>query len=121
MSPTLSGALRWHEQEAKQVTPAITGRSFGGRQLSAARFELAPGAEVPSHAHDSEEFGHILAGSLTVRFDDQELTLHEGDSFLIPGGSTHRATALAEGCTLLESYSPPRDPTTPAPPAGGAA
>lgn len=115
------GAIRWHEQPSKQLTADISGRSVGGQQLSAARFELAAGAEVTSHHHESEEFGHILAGSLTVHFDGREITLQEGESFLIPGGSTHRAVALAEGCTLLECYSPPRDPTTPARPVGDAA
>lgn len=115
-----AGAIRWQEQAPKQVTAAITGQSVSGQQLSAARFELSAGAEVPLHGHDSEEFGHILAGSLTIHFDGQEITLQEGESFLIPGGSTHRAVALDEGCTLLECYSPPRDPTTPARPAGDA-
>lgn len=105
------GTIRWGDLDSATLAPGIVGQAVIGRQLSVARFELAPEAEVAPHAHDSEELGHVLAGALRVAWSGHEITVRTGESFLIPGGVTHRAVALAEGCTLLECYSPPRDPT----------
>lgn len=121
MTEVSDSTIRWEQRASAPLGPGILGQAVVGEHLSVARFELAPGAEVPSHAHDSEEVGHVLAGALKVAWADQESIVRAGESFLIPGGASHRAVALDEGCTLLECYSPPRDPTAAAAAKDGAA
>lgn len=78
--------------------------------MSYARFALQPGAEVPQHGHDNEEFGFVVAGSLDLWAGDQHDHIGAGESFIIARGTPHRAVAGPSGCDLLECYTPPRDP-----------
>jgi quercetin dioxygenase-like cupin family protein len=88
--------------------PGITAAAAAGAQLSAGRYTLQPGAEVPLHAHDNEEFGLVLRGSLVLLDSDGAVVLGEGDAFLLAGGVEHGARAGEHGCELIECYAPPR-------------
>jgi mannose-6-phosphate isomerase-like protein (cupin superfamily) len=35
-----------------------------------------------------------LSGSLTIRMDDSEVTLHQGDPFVVPRGRVHQPNAV---------------------------
>ena len=87
--------------------PGITAAAAAGAQLSAALYVLEPGAEVPVHAHDNEEFGLVLRGSLEL-LGAEPAVLEAGEAFLLAGGVEHGARAGAEGCELVECYAPPR-------------
>jgi len=102
--------LRWAERDRREALPGITASVALGERLSAALFTLEPGAVVPEHTHDNEEFGQVISGSLELTTDGQTVTLGAGDGFLLPAGVRHGARAGAEGCELLECYAPPRDP-----------
>jgi quercetin dioxygenase-like cupin family protein len=105
--------LRWAERDHRAALPGITASLAVGEHLSAALFRLEPGAVVPEHSHDNEEFGQVISGSLELTADGRTVTLHTGDGFLLPPGVRHGALAGAEGCELLECYAPPRDPVPP--------
>ena len=52
---------------------------------------LAPGEFVAEHYHPySEEFLHVVAGTLTMALDDVEIPLGPGESLLVPIGARHR-------------------------------
>jgi quercetin dioxygenase-like cupin family protein len=87
--------------------PGITAAAVAGAQLSAARYELAPGAVVPAHAHPEEEFGVVLRGTLELEAGTS-VVLGAGESFIVPGGAEHGARAGSDGCELIECYAPPR-------------
>jgi quercetin dioxygenase-like cupin family protein len=87
--------------------PGITAASESGAQLSASRYVLEAGAEVPVHEHDNEEFGLVLRGSLEL-LGAEPAMLGPGEAFLLAGGVSHGARAGAEGCELVECYAPPR-------------
>jgi quercetin dioxygenase-like cupin family protein len=106
-------ALRWPERGSTALLPGITVSLVHGQRLTAALYSLAPGAEVPGHSHDNEEFGQVLAGSLTLTAGGQVRTLAAGEGFLLPAGVPHSAVAGADGCQLLECYAPPRAPAPP--------
>lgn len=107
--------IHWTLLEAPGPVPGITAATAQGAQLSAALFTLAPGAVVPEHSHDNEEFGQVIAGSLELRSDGGSASLEAGQAFLLPGGVPHAAVAGPQGCRLLECYAPPRTPAAPAP------
>ncbi len=43
-----------------------------------------------THQHDTDEFVHILEGSLLVEIDGKTEEVRQGQSILIPAGSAHR-------------------------------
>jgi quercetin dioxygenase-like cupin family protein len=63
--------------------------SRGAPNFAIRRFELDPGAEVPEHTNAVEHEQYVLAGEYTVGIDDEEYTVSEGDSLLIPAGVVH--------------------------------
>ncbi|HET9898642.1 MAG TPA: cupin domain-containing protein [Streptosporangiaceae bacterium] len=105
-------ALRWTELAGAALLPGITVSLAHGDRLTAALYSLEPGAVVPEHSHDNEEFGQVLAGSLELIAGGKAQTMAAGEGFLLPGGAPHSAVAGPAGCQLLECYAPPRDPVS---------
>lgn len=105
--------IAWDALRAPGPVPGITAAVAGGEQLSAALYTLEPGALVPLHAHDNEEFGLVLRGSLELRHEGGTDVLGAGEAFLLPGGAEHGARAGEDGCELIECYAPPRMPESP--------
>lgn len=99
-------AIAWND--AAGPVPGIAAAAVAGVQLSAARYRLEPGAEVPAHAHHNEEFGVVLRGTLELREPAGTAVLGAGEAFLLPGGAEHGARAGDDGCELIECYAPPR-------------
>ena len=81
---------------------------IGGR-LHANRVSMAPGAGVPEHQHVNEQLGCVLNGELILTIDGQEHRLGPGMAFAIPPGVPHAARAGAEGCVVIDIFTPPRD------------
>jgi len=102
--------VRWNALRSPGPVEGVTAAITHGASLSAALYHLEPGTEVPEHAHDNEEFGQVISGSLELRLRDATTLLREGEAFLLPGGVPHGARAGPDGCELLECYAPPRIP-----------
>ena len=93
MAAPVAGVQAW-QLETPRVTLAL--------------YELESGVEVPTHVHEGDEVGVVLAGSVQVTVDGGSVELVEGDTFLIPAGKRHSARTPAGPCRLFESYSPQR-------------
>ncbi|HKL28554.1 MAG TPA: cupin domain-containing protein [Natrialbaceae archaeon] len=63
--------------------------SRGAPNFAIRRFTLDPGAEVPKHTNEVEHEQYVLSGEYVVGIDDEEYTVGEGDSLLIPAGVVH--------------------------------
>ncbi|APU14259.1 MULTISPECIES: cupin domain-containing protein [Actinoalloteichus] len=58
---------------------------------------LEPGEFVTEHYHPhSEEFLHVVEGSLEMSLDDVPVSLGPGDSLLVPIGVRHRLVNVGE-------------------------
>jgi quercetin dioxygenase-like cupin family protein len=53
------------------------------------RYRLDPGAEVPKHTNAVEHEVHTVDGEYVVGIENEEHTVSEGDSLLIPAGTVH--------------------------------
>lgn len=102
--------FRWDALPNDVVADGITAAIVVGERLSVARYLLNPGAVVPEHAHDNEEFGQVLAGAIELRVGDTWTTVGPGEAFVVPANVPHDARALTDGCELLECYAPARRP-----------
>lgn len=61
--------------------------SRGAPNFAVRRFTLAPGAEVPKHTNEVEQY--VLNGEYVVGVGDEEHAVSAGDSLLIPAGTVH--------------------------------
>ncbi|WP_132059058.1 cupin domain-containing protein [Halorussus amylolyticus] len=67
----------------------LVSEDHGAPNFAIRRFELDAGASVPEHTNEVEHEQYVLAGEYVVGIDDEEYTVSEGDSLLIPAGVVH--------------------------------
>mgnify|MGYP001545104519 CR=1 FL=1 len=51
----------------------------------------------------------MLEGMLEMTIGDETRMLESGDAYIIPGDVPHHATAGADGCLVLDIFSPARE------------
>ena len=67
--------------------------SMPGREAVTAVAEFQPGAASGRHTHPGEEIGYILEGQVLIEQEGKPaVTLHAGQTFLVPPGTVHNAT-----------------------------
>lgn len=59
------------------------------------------GVVYPDHTHVNTTAHVILEGEMTLTREGNEKTLHVGERFDIPAGTTHSAKMGPEGCTYV--------------------
>jgi mannose-6-phosphate isomerase-like protein (cupin superfamily) len=58
--------------------------------------------EFTRHSHpETDEFFLVLSGRLTIRMDEANVTLGQGDTFVVPRGRVHQPYAAVETSLLL--------------------
>jgi mannose-6-phosphate isomerase-like protein (cupin superfamily) len=58
--------------------------------------------EFTRHSHpETDEFFLVLTGRVTIRLDDRDVVLAEGDAFVVPRGQHHYPVAEVESTLLL--------------------
>lgn len=98
---------RWDEIALEKITEMISQKLVAGEREMLAQIYLKRGAQVPLHAHDSEQMSYILQGALRVIVDGEEITVREGEVLHIPAGVPHQAEAR-EDTFELDIFSPVR-------------
>jgi quercetin dioxygenase-like cupin family protein len=85
-------------------------RPVNGERITLAVFELDPGIAMPEHRHPNEQVGMVLRGEFTFTVDGETRLRKPGDMWVIPPDVPHQVErAGGAGCTIVESFSPPRD------------
>ncbi|MEX2355728.1 MAG: cupin domain-containing protein [Thermaerobacterales bacterium] len=87
----------------------VSMRGLIGDRIHGNLVEIRPGASVPVHGHQNEQFGYILAGELILTLGDQEHRLQAGCAYTIPPHLPHSGRGGPEGCKLLDFFTPARD------------
>jgi quercetin dioxygenase-like cupin family protein len=67
----------------------LVAEDHGAPNFAVRRFELDPGGSVPEHTNEVEHEQYVLSGEYVVGIGDEEFTVSEGDSLLIPAGVVH--------------------------------
>ena len=93
----------------QEIWPGLTGRTVHGDRVTLSLIELEPGIDVPGHAHDNEQVGILLEGSLTFRIGEETRELAPGDTWVIRTDVPHSVTSGPGGAVLVEVFSPPRE------------
>src|SRR5688500_3927485 len=98
---------RWDEIALEKVTEMVSRKFVTGQRQMLAQIYLKKGALVPMHKHESEQFTHVLTGSMKFLVGGEEITVREGEVLLIPSWVEHQAEAL-EDTFELDVFSPIR-------------
>ncbi|WP_018349791.1 cupin domain-containing protein [Longispora albida] len=95
----LADARRTETPSAVMTT--LASPSQGGATRALWRVEMQPGSQGPAHVIDAEQIWTILAGEAAVEQDGEQLSLAEGDTLILPAGSTRQVTAGPGGFTAI--------------------
>ena len=87
----------------------IAARLVSGDRLTLTVVELDPGAVVAEHAHENEQLGLVLLGSMDFRIGDERRKVGPGETWTIPASTPHSAVAGPEGAVVIDVFAPPRD------------
>ena len=87
---------------------AVRARKVEGERITLAVVELAPGAVVPEHRHDSEQLGMVIEGRVTVTLEGETRELGPGGTWRILSNKPHKVEAGSDGAVVIDVFSPVR-------------
>ncbi|MBI3977367.1 MAG: cupin domain-containing protein [Chloroflexi bacterium] len=92
------------------VIPGITRRTLQyGEKMVVIEVTVEENVTMPWHSHPYEEIGTLVSGHFQVGIDDRQHEAKQpGDTWLLPAGIRHSATALSR-TVLIAAFSPPRE------------
>jgi len=78
------------ERSRGAAIQVLIGPDDGTPNFITRRFTLEPGGRIPRHRHDTIEHEQVmLASSMVIGLDDDEIEVSEGDCIFIPAGVSH--------------------------------
>ncbi|MCA1792288.1 MAG: cupin domain-containing protein [Desulfotignum sp.] len=93
----------------KQAMPGIQIKTLVyGENTLLSQFKLAKGHALPLHSHPHEQTGYLVTGRLKMTIGPDTFDAAPGDSWCIPGDTTHSAEVL-EDAIAIEVFSPVRE------------
>ena len=99
----------WEDIPWEELTPTIKRRIVTGDKVMAAFVELAKGASVPAHRHESEQITYVVSGALRFTMEDgSTIDVRSGETLVIPSNVEHAAVAL-EDTLDMDCFSPIRE------------
>ena len=99
---------RIHELRPYAIWEGTIARAVHGEQITMAVVELDPNVAVPEHRHVNEQLGFVARGSITMTVGGEARELGVGETYVIATDVPHAAVAGAEGATVVDVFSPPR-------------
>jgi quercetin dioxygenase-like cupin family protein len=95
--------------ELRRIWDGVNGRVAHGDRVTLGVLELDPGSVVPEHAHDHEQLGICLTGSLWFRVGEESRDLGPGETWAIPSNVPHEVRVGPEGAVVIDVFAPTRD------------
>jgi len=86
----------------------VVARAVDGERLTLSVVELDAGAVIPEHAHENEQLGLLLAGSMRFHAGEEECDAVPGTTWSIPANVPHEVEVGPEGAVVVEVFAPPR-------------
>lgn len=102
--------FRWPDRPLEQLRDGVARRFVTSASAMIGEVTLEKGAIVPPHAHDNEQFTHVVRGKLRVSLGEggeQVVIVGPGEVILIPRGLIHAVEAL-EDTLEYDVFTPPR-------------
>jgi quercetin dioxygenase-like cupin family protein len=95
--------------EPIRIWDGVLARTIEGTTVSLAVVELDSGSVVREHAHENEQLGLVVSGSVTFRIGDETRKLGPGETWRIASNVPHEVHAGPEGAIVIDAFAPARD------------
>ena len=84
-------------------TATASRRPGAGWGIAVVEVSMSSGQLTPLHEHEQDEAVAVVAGTVTLHVDDDEVVLSAGDSHVIPAGAVHTIRAEQAGVRYLSA------------------
>ena len=101
-------SAQWERLPETLVHGRIRHRRFDTDSMTIVRYEFAPHAVFPRHAHPEPQVTLVLEGMLTFDFGDGSSSYRAGEIVAIPRDQPHEGRAGEAGAVILCLFAPPR-------------
>jgi quercetin dioxygenase-like cupin family protein len=91
------------------IWTGVVARAVESERLTLSVVELDGGAVIPEHAHENEQVGLLLAGSMRFRVGDETRDAVPGTTWAIPANVPHDVEVGPEGAVVVEVFAPRRE------------
>jgi quercetin dioxygenase-like cupin family protein len=106
-----------------RIWDGVRARAVHGERITLSVVELDAGSVIPEHAHEQEQVGMLVRGSLSFRVGEERRELGPGAAWCIPSQVPHEVRTGPDGAVVIEVFAPPRsdwealerDPPSPLP------
>lgn len=96
------------EVSRREIWDGVIARMVEGDRMTLAIVEIPAGRRVPEHAHDNEQIGFVISGSVTFTVGDEVRALGPGGTWCIRSNVPHHVDVGPDGAVVAETYSPGR-------------
>ena len=93
----------------RELGKGLNTRIFPGEQVMLSVVSIEPNAAGTMHSHPEEQWGVLLEGTCVRMQNGEEIECSAGDFWCSPGNVVHGIRAGAQGCKVLDIFSPPRE------------
>jgi quercetin dioxygenase-like cupin family protein len=94
--------------EPRELIPGFKGRFVHTESMTLVYWDVAAGANLPTHSHFHEQVVNLLHGEFELSINGQVHRLQTGDVITIPRNAEHFGKAITE-CRILDIFQPARD------------
>lgn len=94
--------------EPLPIWDGVLARAVEGERVTLSVVELDAGTVIPEHAHENEQVGLLLAGSMRFRVGDEERNAVPGTTWSIPASVPHEVRVGPDGAVVVEVFAPRR-------------
>jgi len=102
--------FQWADRPCEHLRGGVTRRYVTSDRVMIGEVTFQAGDTVPPHAHDSEQFTHVVRGALRFRLGTdgrEEVLVRTGEVILVPSGVLHSVEAV-EDTLEYDVFTPPR-------------
>jgi quercetin dioxygenase-like cupin family protein len=78
-----------------------------GEKTEFVKFKLEAGHTLPMHAHEQEQTGYLVSGSIVLTIGDETFPVEPGDCWCIPSNVQHGAKIIKDSIAV-EVFAPRR-------------
>ena len=110
--PNPARVARWSDLPLDAPMALLERRRIIGERAMISHITLRKGCDVPTHAHENEQFSAVLSGRLRFGLgaegtpERHDVTVGPGQVIHLPSGLSHSAYAEEE-TVVLDIFSPP--------------
>jgi quercetin dioxygenase-like cupin family protein len=97
------------DMEPKRPVDGVEMRVIPGEKMTMVFFRLAPGVEIPEHAHPHEQIGTVLQGTIDLVVAGEKRTIHQGEAYQVLPNLAHRGKCGPSPAEIIEVFSPARE------------